>query len=424
MTCLHAGLPIVDCPEHGKQQLPAPWAHADSPATLTFERWVTRLAEGFGDIKKAGHFAGVEYAIIRRILRCAASQPCQPPAEGSISTAHPPARGADPGSQASPQGQLNLFAQGDMSLVNRGIQAFKKLELEKAVELFEKHRSAYPKGYDISSRLAAAEFLLRGIEEAPAESSARPTYLCRFWDSFEDFVGADGIGRDAFGAEIKGAFFARVIEEAESADPVEGPLFLPGDIPLGYVLLQAGRYEEAILSLQDCIPKMHQSAALYGYLGDAYRGRGDYEVARRCYREACLIDPAAIDWRHLHDEDLRELKQDLLLEYGFDPELAQAWLPSHARIDGLFERKVVRIHDGLKEMVDDYLALEKALSKEKSPLLSAKLFFRGMVLCENGDNLKFIKKIDLIQVRKIMKQANPDLFKEFLERIVGGKGSG
>ncbi|SPJ15502.1 hypothetical protein SBDP2_380001 [Syntrophobacter sp. SbD2] len=307
-----------------------------------------------------------------------------------------------------------------MSLVNRGIRAFKNLELEKAVELFEKHRSLYPKGYDISSRLAAAEFLLRGMRGAPDEPGERPGYLCRLWDSFEDFIGAAGIGRDAFGAEIKGAFFARVIEETEKCGPVEGPSFLSGDIPLGYVLLQAGRYEEAIRSLQDCIPKMVHNGALYGYLGDAYLLRGDYEVARRCYREACLIDPAAIDWRHIEDAELKQLKQDILLEYDFDPELAQAWLPSHARIDGLFERKVVRIHDGLKEMVDDYLALEKALSKEKSPLLSAKLFFRGMVLCENRENLKFIKTIDLIQVRRIMKQANPDLFEEFLERIVGG----
>ncbi len=426
MTWLHAGLPIVDCPEHGNQQLPAPWAHADSPATLALEGWVTRLAEGFGDMKKAAHFAGVEYALIRRILRraaCGEPPPAGMAKPGSLRSAR--RAGAKPELRppaAPPQPQLNLFAQNDLTLVNRGIQAFKNLELEKAVEFFEKHRSAYPKGYDISSRLAAAEFLRRGFEEAPADSSARPAYLCRLWDSFEDFAGADGIGRDVFGAQIKSAFFARVIEAAESAAPVEGPSFLPGDIPLGYVLMQAGRYEEAILSLQNCIPKMPQSAALYGYMGDAYRGRGDYEVARRCYREACLIDPAAIDWRHLHDEDLKELKQDLLLEYGFDPELAQAWLPSHARIDGLFERKVVRIHDGLKEMVDEYLTLEKALSKDKSPLLSAKLFFRGMVLCENRENLKFIKTIDLIQVRRVMKQANPDLFEEFLEKIVGGKG--
>jgi hypothetical protein len=42
-----------------------------------------------------------------------------------------------------------------------------------------------------------------------------------------------------------------------------------------------------------------------------------------------------------------------------------------------------------------------------------------MVLCENEENLRFIKKIDLIQVRRMMKKANADLFDEFLERIVG-----
>ena len=60
--------------------------------------------------------------------------------------------------------------------------------------------------------------------------------------------------------------------------------------------------------------------------------------------------------------------------------------------------------------------------RKTPPALAAKLFLRGMVLCENVENLKFIKKIDLIQVRRTMKQANADLFEEFLERVVGGKG--
>jgi hypothetical protein len=54
---------------------------------------------------------------------------------------------------------------------------------------------------------------------------------------------------------------------------------------------------------------MPHNAALYGYLGDAYYLRGEPIVARRCYREACLIDPAAIDWRHIEDTDLKQLKQ-------------------------------------------------------------------------------------------------------------------
>jgi hypothetical protein len=56
----------------------------------------------------------------------------------------------------------------------------------------------------------------------------------------------------------------------------------------------------------------------------------------------------------------------------------------------------------------------------KMTYLHARLPVRGIVLCENWEHLKFIKRIDLIDVRRIMKQANPDLFEDFLERIVGG----
>ena len=73
MTFLHARLPIVDCPEHGEQHPRIPWADADSPFTAAFEKWIGALAESFGDPKKAAHFAGVEYVLVRRLLRRAAS---------------------------------------------------------------------------------------------------------------------------------------------------------------------------------------------------------------------------------------------------------------------------------------------------------------------------------------------------------------
>ena len=332
--------------------------------------------------------------------------------------------------------QLSLFGHNDMSFFNQGVQAFNNLELDKAVDLLKKHRSLYPKGCDVSSRLKAAEFLLKGLNQGPAADGGRTGYLCRLWDFFEEHVKSEGIDCDI--AKIKGPYFSRVLREVERAGPAGSPL-IPGfvlhsgpecrihhppftassDIPLGWLLLQAGRYDEAIRSLQECIAKTPQSAALYGWLGDAYLLRGDPRAARQCYREACFIDPAAIDWLHIEDADLKQLRQDILLYYNFDPELALEWLPSHARIEGLFERKEARIHDGLKELVDDYLALERAFLKEKSPRLAAKLFLRGIVLCENGERLKFIRKFDPIHARKMMKQANPDLFEEFLERIVG-----
>jgi tetratricopeptide (TPR) repeat protein len=202
----------------------------------------------------------------------------------------------------------------------------------------------------------------------------------------------------------------------------DGASALPSAISPGYVFLQAGRLPEAIQALQADIARNPHHAVLYGYLGDAYWLQGQTKAARQCYREACLIDPAAIDWRHVRDTHLQELRQELLLIHGSDPELAVAWLPSHGRMDGLFERREVRLHDGLKEMVEDYLLLNKAFLKEKSALLGAKLFYKGMVLCENEESLRFVKKVDLVQVRRMMKQANPDLFADFLEWIEAGAG--
>jgi hypothetical protein len=171
------------------------------------------------------------------------------------------------------------------------------------------------------------------------------------------------------------------------------------------------------MHLQAAIPGAPDNAAIYGYLGDAYWLRGEVKTARQCYREGCLIDPSRLDWQNLKDGEIQELKHDLHLLFGFEAELAAAWLPSHARLNGLFERKAIRLHEGLKELVDDYLSLRKSLAKKPDPVKSAKLFFRGMILCENEESLRLVKKIDLIEVRRLMKQVNPGLFNEFLASV-------
>lgn len=493
-TRLHAELPVVDCPEHGRQSPGPPWGEAGFPVTFAFERLVAGLAGDIGDMRKTARLFGVEPGRVRRILRRARmaaeiaeaeKTPAAPAGDTGGTEVPPPAR--------QPR-QLPLFAQNDLSFMNRGIQAYRAMELDEAVELFRRHRQTYPDVHDVGSWSTAAEFLLDGMREAPREPRQRAQALCGLWDALEDRMESERAGRSVLAAEVKRAFFCRVIEEldrhrppdaaassapapppctgtedkspggdvpsmtedsssgaggaspeparpARMGSPVAAPdvspararplasgaagasLVLPGDIPVGYVLLHAGRYDEAIRSLQNSIPEMPRNAAVYGYLGDAYRLRGDRKTARQCYLEACLIDPAEIDWRHLQDEDLKELKRELSFDYGSDQELAAAWLPSHARLEGIFEPKVVRVNDGLKEMADVYLEMEKAWTGEKNPILAAKLFFRGMILCENEENLRFVKKIDLVRIRRVMKEANPVLFGDFMETIAGKKRS-
>jgi len=414
-TQLSAILPVVNCREHGQCCVEPPWGSADSPVSSAFEQLCLRLARNFGGVKIAASITGSSPSDIRTVLGAFQKR------EVTKSAKHYP---ADLGAEAAADGpqkpqvkQLSLFAQKDMPLVNEGIQALKSLDLDRAIELFEKHRKLFPKGLDVTPKIALAQFLLDGLRGAPTEQPHRAGHLCRLWKSFEDYARSVGAWQQSTVPKIKIAFYEKVAQEAEQAGLAEAA-FISEDIPLGYVLLQAGQYERAIQSLQACILESPDRADVYAYLGDAYWLRGDMRTARQCYREACFIDPAVIDWDHLQDEELKELRNDLLLEYGFDKEAAVAWLPSHARISGLFEPKVLRLHEGLKETVDAYLILQKALARKESPHLAAKLFFIGIIVCENEESFKLVKKIDLIQVRKAMKQANPDLFAEFLEKIV------
>jgi tetratricopeptide (TPR) repeat protein len=411
-TIVIAELPAVNCPEHGRQLLVPPCGDADSPVTFAYASMLKRVARDSGSLKRAAVITRLAEDTLRDILRQVSGLPSirkDPTASAPVDTPAAPA--------PDQTRQLSLFSQDDMVLVNQGIQALKSLQLEQAVALFRKHQKVFPKAHDVNSKIALAEYLLHGMEEAPSELDERIPLLCHLWNRFEDHVESlEMRPRDRLVSELRRSYFERLLGEIEQKGTADA-LLISGGIPLGYVFLQVGRYQEAIMHLQAAIPRAPGNAAIYGYLGDAYWLRGDVKTARQCYREGCLIDPAALDWQHLKDGEIKELRHDLQLLFGFDLELATAWLPSHARLNGLFERKSIRLHEGLKELVDEYLSLRKSLAKRPDPLKSARLFFRGIILCENEESLKLVKKIDPIEVRRLMKQANPELFNEFLASV-------
>ena len=129
----------MDCPEHGKQHPPIPWADADSPFTAAFEKWIGGLAESFGDPKKAAHFAGVEYVLVRRFLRRAAEEVGKAkgrPAGGNEAISRTQSRIA--------AGQISLFTQ-NMSFVNQGTRAYNNMELEKPSIFFENTAASIPR---------------------------------------------------------------------------------------------------------------------------------------------------------------------------------------------------------------------------------------------------------------------------------------
>ncbi|MGD9506326.1 MAG: transposase family protein [Syntrophobacteraceae bacterium] len=413
-TMVHAELPVVNCPEHGKRSVRPPWdGNPTSGATAALEQEFAEMADAVGG-KKATVLLGLEgdTSITPSFLRKRAkvAKKAKKKAEDVTSEGH--------AIEARRAHQLSIFAQNDLSFVNEGLRALKNLQLEEARESFYKHRKAYPKGSDVRAWEALTELLIQKFAEAPADPASRAAHLHRAWNTVDELTDSrEGSHQSrAILDELKKNFFLKIIQDMDK-NGLTNVTVLPGGVPTGCVFLQAGLFERAIQSIQDRIPETPHDAALYGFLGDAYHMAGKVETARQCYREGCIIDPLGMDWKLIKDEALRELKEDIAGIYGFDEDAVISWLPSHARIEGLFSPKVVRLNAGLEEIVQVHLSAQKKLLKEDSPRLRARLFFTGIILCDSEESLRFIKKIHLAEVRKSMQQANPALFSEYMDAI-------
>jgi tetratricopeptide (TPR) repeat protein len=314
--------------------------------------------------------------------------------------------------------QLPLF-EDKRTLLNRGILELTRLNLNEAKKAFEDYKTLYRDGDSVYTEIKLTDFLMKGFADAPHTCPEEPAYLCSLWGSFEHYVRSLGFEYENIILDMKSSFFRKALAAVNRCDLADSS-FLSDSIPTGYVYIQAGQYDQAIKALQACIPVTPHNAAMYGYLGDAYMLRGESDVARQCYREACLIDPVGIDWGHMKDKALLELRDQLIKQLDLDHNLTLGWLPSYAHIQGLFKPKIIKLNQGIKEFVDEYLALRKAFFKEETPDLKAKLFFRGIILCDNEPLLRFVKRISFVDVRRLMKELNQDLFSRYLNFIEGG----
>ncbi|MBW1900263.1 MAG: hypothetical protein JRJ20_01370 [Deltaproteobacteria bacterium] len=314
--------------------------------------------------------------------------------------------------------QLLLFQDQDM-LFNRGVLELTKLNLDAARKAFNRYQELYHDRDAIDWETKLTDFLIKGFSRVPDACPERPAHLYRLWTSFESYFQPVSFGSQNIVAKIKHSFFRKMREALEECN-LTNALYISDTVPTGYVYMQLKEYNLAINYLQACIPETPDNVAIYGYLGDAYMLRGepgDTGASRQCYLEACLIDPGGIDWCHMKDRALLELRDQIIEEHNLEDYLALEWLPSYAYIEGIFKPKTIKLNDGLKEFVDEYLNIKKTYDKEHASDLKAKVFIRSIILCDNEDSLKFIKSIDFMDIRGLMKDINPDLFRRYLKFI-------
>ncbi|MEI6313992.1 MAG: hypothetical protein WCO89_03915 [Syntrophus sp. (in: bacteria)] len=341
--------------------------------------------------------------------------------------------------------QISLFEE-PYTLLNSGVAALKALRLTEAREIFREYGELYRDFGAVEVYMKLTEFLHEGLAGIDKTAPDAPGRLWRLWKDFENHAATMKIPGAGLLSDLRGVYFSMATTVVETMGLAEAPWFEDG-LPTGLLYLEAGDCDRAIASLQTCIPTSAYNASAYGYLGDAYllRGdRGDTEVARRCYLEACLVNPAGIDWEHVKDEALLSLRATLQDEYpeggnegdgisaigdsgeetsgtgpGRDGDLtlALAWLPAHAYTTALFKPKIIRLKDEFTAFLDDFQILEKRYRKDNSAQIGASLFFRAIILCDNETSLRLIKGMDFADIRRQMKEIHPELFTDYLRVI-------
>jgi tetratricopeptide (TPR) repeat protein len=311
--------------------------------------------------------------------------------------------------------QLSLFGDENI-LFNTGLQQLLEMDFSGSIETLERYSRLFPWGREPDREISISKFWLEKLGSGnradinPAEAERR--YL--LWLEFEEAFGHpwkdDSIERD-----FQARYFSRIADGLAEGGPVEAAK-LPGGTPTGLMYLLAGRPEPAIASLQTLIAAEPGQARIYGYLGDAYALRGDLRTARICYREAFAMGPGQVDIAHLCDGELRKRLEALDREEGIGNDLL-SWFPVTAHLDGFFERRIFRELEELGEWIKQYLGLLKAYGRDEDKAHIPGLFYHAMVISDNAPVMKFIKKVELIQVRQRMKEWHPTLFARHMKEL-------
>jgi tetratricopeptide (TPR) repeat protein len=319
--------------------------------------------------------------------------------------------------------QLSLFG-GENTAYNRAMGHLLDLRFAEAVTAFMGYARSFPWGRGVDREIAMAEFWMTRTG-AGAWNPARaedPEAVLRLWLEFEEAFGHPW-DRDGMEAGLQKAVFSRLAAGLAGRDGDMGHALSNGT-PVGLIFLRAGWMEEAVFRLQALVRAEPEHARGYGYLGDALMGRSDRERAMTCYHRSLALDPEALDRDHLLCADLaRELK-DFGSRPGQGGDRDPAWFPAVARLEGVFHPLRARDLDEMRL----WHARFQRLVHGGGPLERARrdpgIFVHGMVLSDNASLAAHVPGLDIVEVRKVMRRIDEDLFLRHMEQLRAEESSG
>ncbi|MBW1736002.1 MAG: hypothetical protein JRJ69_00285 [Deltaproteobacteria bacterium] len=308
--------------------------------------------------------------------------------------------------------QLSLFGD-ENTLFNVAVGQLLEMNFDGCLKTLDHYRRMFPWGRNVNREMELAGFWKERIRDVDWSMIDLPGAgrLYKVWTEFEETFDYPWRPK-SLEEQFQVKFFSKVINGLGVTRPDKARK-LPNEVPIGLLYLIAGRVDEAIQSLQSLIATEPGNATAYGYLGDAYVLRRDLRTARICYREAFVIAADRVDLKRIQDRELREKLNEVLEdENAIDNPLG--WFPVTAQLDGFFEQRILRDLEELKQWLQQYFMLAKNYHKNGDRGLVPRLFYHAMVLSDNASIMRFIKKVELPELRRNMKEWNPKLFKKYM----------
>ncbi|MBW2306941.1 MAG: hypothetical protein JRG73_08410 [Deltaproteobacteria bacterium] len=311
--------------------------------------------------------------------------------------------------------QLSLFGE-ENTLFNTGVQRLLEMDFAGCVETLGRYQRFFPGGRNVGREVEAAAFLGEKLGQVvwtsidPAEAERR----YRVWLEFEAAFGWPW-KRDSIEERLQVRYFSMLTDGlavGAHSDMTE----LPGGTPVGLLYLLARRPDEAMVSLKALIGAAKENARAWGYLGDVHFLRGDVRQARICYREAFAMAPGQVDVRRILDKELKEQLEDLRVDEELDGNYLD-WFPVVARLDGIFESRSFRDLDELNRWLKHYRELLEDHRKREDRASIPGLFYHAMALSDNAGMIKYVKRVDLPEIRRKMKEWQPYLFARYMKML-------
>jgi tetratricopeptide (TPR) repeat protein len=270
--------------------------------------------------------------------------------------------------------QLNLFS-ADRLKVGEGFEALVELDLDRAGQLFDTVLARKPEVSDAAAGREIVCYWQSVMEQCQElDSSEHAGFI---WQRVKEHRDNPLLLPD----RLKRSLIAKVIALLQEHDLV----LIPPDLCCGYLYTELGEHQQAVANLKTAVERLPDSSRLRGFLGDALWCLGRETWARADYAMALLMSPRDVSIADMRDARLL----DVISHHGVEMAPVHGWLKG---VLPLLDPDQVSI--GSKQVEDAYRRLYEAEQARQS-----------------GD------QDAVIEQRKQLREAFPDLFDAYMDKI-------